>query len=192
MKNQLIVFLKAPLIGKAKTRLAADIGYVHAQRLYKAMTAELLKNVRSSQWETTLAITPDKWLGRVPAWNNFPQYAQVNGSLSPRLAQAFSKKGKTVVIGSDCPQITKQDIASAFKYMRPDRPVFGPADDGGFWLIAAAGPIAPEVFENVRWSTEYALKDMAGHMGHKPHYLRTLTDVDDLAALRSVRAKQPD
>lgn len=187
LKNQLIIFVKAPLMAKAKTRLAADIGVVHAQRLYRAMTAQLLRNVTGEKWDTILAVTPGRWLGEIPIWQELPQYEQVSGSLSPRLAQAFSSKGKTIVIGSDCPQITSADINQAFTAIKPNRPVFGPANDGGFWLIGTMGPIKPEVFENVRWSTEDALEDMAGNLKQTPHYLRTLTDVDDLEALKAVR-----
>lgn len=187
MNQTLIIFVKAPLMGKAKTRLAADIGHVHAQRIYKSMTAQILRQVISPKWETMLAVTPAKHLEDIPIWQGFRQYAQTSGSLSPRLAQAFSGHGKTIVIGSDSPQVNAHDIDLAFKSMKKNQPVFGPADDGGFWLIGAFGPVKSSVFDDVRWSTEHALTDMARNMGHKPTYLRTLTDVDDLKALRAVR-----
>ncbi len=187
MKPQLVIFVKAPLMGKAKTRLAADIGFVHAQRIYKAMTARLLRNLVSDKWDTILAVTPGHWLGNIPIWDGLPQYKQVSGSLSPRLAQAFSAKGKTIVIGSDCPQVTRADINTAFKAIRPNVPVFGPAEDGGFWLIGALGPLAPSVFDNIRWSTENTLSDIKKRLPCASTSLRTLQDVDDLKALQEVQ-----
>ena len=91
-RPRLIIFAKAPIMGRAKTRLAADIGPVHAQRIYRAMTARILRNLQSPKWDTVLAVTPAQWLGAIPAWNGAAQYAQVSGSLSPRLMQAFDRK----------------------------------------------------------------------------------------------------
>ncbi len=184
MRPLLIVFVKAPRIGKAKTRLAADIGKTHAWRYYRAMTSTIMRNVTSEKWETVLSITPARFLGRVPAWQSIPQYAQVEGSLSPRLAQAFSPKRPIVVIGSDSPQVTRKDIDLAFRSIRPGNFVFGPADDGGFWLMGAYGPLPATVFEEVRWSTEHTLSDLKGNLKGDIVTLRVLTDVDNLTALR--------
>ena len=184
MRPRLVIFVKAPLIGKAKTRLAADIGRVEAWREYRAMTARILRQVQSPKWDTVLAVTPAKWIDRMPLWDGLEQYAQVNGSLSPRLAQAFSGKGKTVVIGSDSPQVTGRDIDLAFKTILPDNFVFGPADDGGFWLMGAQGQLKRTVFDNVRWSTETTLSDLRKNLDGEIRLLRLLTDVDNLEALR--------
>lgn len=186
IRPQLIIFVKAPLIGKAKTRLAADIGKTHAWRHYRAMTARILRNVTSEKWDTILAVTPGRWLGQMPIWDGHSQYAQVGGSLSPRLAQAFSVKSPTVVIGSDCPQVTRQDIDDAFTGLKAGRFVFGPADDGGFWLMGAHGPLPETSFDNVRWSTQHTLSDLRKNLGVDITLLRTLTDVDNLAALKAV------
>lgn len=184
----LIVFVKAPLIGKAKTRLAADIGPVHAWRTYRAMTARILQNVQSPKWETVLAVTPPQWIGKIPLWDGLAQYAQVGGSLTPRLAQAFAAKTPIVVIGSDSPQVTRADISDAFSCIRPGNFVFGPADDGGFWLMGAQGPLKGPLraglFENVRWSTEHTLADLRENLSGEIVLLRTLMDVDNGAALR--------
>ncbi len=188
MRPRLIIFVKAPLMGKAKTRLAADIGRVHAWRTYRGMTAQILRNVQSPKWETIIAVTPPKWLGRLPLWAGFQQYAQVGGSLSPRLAQAFATKGPVVVIGSDSPQVTRADITRAFREIRPGNFVFGPADDGGFWLMGAQGPLTSKHFENVRWSTEHTLSDLHQNLDGDIIQLRRLMDVDNLEALKRWRA----
>ena len=189
IRPQLIIFVKAPRIGKAKTRLAADIGKTHAWRHYRAMTARILRNVTSDKWDTILAVTPPRFMGHVPAWSGHVQYAQVSGSLSPRLAQAFAAKAPTIVIGSDSPQVTRADINLAFRSMRPGNFVFGPADDGGFWLMGAHGPLDSNMFDNVRWSTENTLSDLQNNLRGEMVLLRQLTDVDNLAALRLWRNK---
>ncbi len=189
MRPQLIIFAKAPLMGRAKTRLAADIGPVHAKRIYRAMTANIIRNVQSPKWDTVLAVTPKAWLGRVPEWSQTAQYAQVSGSLSPRLVQAFSSRSPVAVIGTDSPQIGRNDIAKAFDKLRSCEAVFGPADDGGFWLIGLRGPANVKTFENVRWSSEHALADVERNISGAVHYLRTLTDVDDAPALARAKAE---
>ena len=187
IRPRLIIFAKAPLMGKAKTRLAADIGPVHAQRLYRAMTRQILQTVKHPKWETCLAVTPKCWRDKIPAWHGTAQYAQTDGSLSPRLMQAFATNMPTVVIGTDCPQVTAQDIDGAFKSLRRNSAVFGPADDGGFWLMGLRRPAKPGLFNNIRWSSENALADVAANIDGPTAYLRTLIDVDDARALRQVR-----
>lgn len=194
-KPILFVFAKAPVLGKAKTRLAKHTGYVHAKRHYRAMVARVLRRVQDPRWETVLAVTPPSAQGRYTDWDGFPQVPQVSGSLSPRLAACFAYKGPVIVIGTDSPQVRTQDIAQAFRAMRSHKVVFGPAKDGGFWLIGAQGPISSRLFDNVAWSTERTLADVtrniSDHSGGSVYKLRVLEDIDDIGALRAYRRARP-
>ena len=187
MKPRLYVVTKAPIMGHAKTRLARDIGPVHAKRLYRRMMAQVLRQVRDPRWDVVLAVTPPRALGRVPDWAGFAQVPQVSGSLSPRLAALFGRKGPTLTIGTDCPQVDASDIAQAFTLLKSHSHVFGPASDGGFWLMGANGPLRPDFFGGVRWSHAETLSDVADRTDGAFGVLRTLTDVDDLKALRAYR-----
>jgi len=186
MRPKVYIMAKAPLMGRAKTRLAADIGPVQANRIYRAMMTKVIRRVKHPKWDTHLAVTPRKWLGGVPEWRGLPQIAQVEGSLTPRLEAVLCGKGSIIVIGTDCPQINTNDIEDAFKALRHNDVVLGPADDGGFWLLGVNGPMPSGLFDKVRWSTQNALDDVASNVKGKTHYLRTLIDVDDAAALRKV------
>ena len=190
-KPLLLVFTKAPYYGQAKSRLAAGIGKVHAARLYRAMIARVLRNVRDPRWETVLYVTPDKDAARLfggiwPA--SLVRRVQGQGSLSPRLARALDAKRPIAVIGTDCPQVRARDVACGFKALKSSKAVFGPADDGGFWLMAMHGPVPAGVFDGVAWSTDTALSDVERNLGFDAARLRTLIDVDDIAALNAVRA----
>ncbi len=187
MRPTLFIVAKAPIMGRAKTRLAADIGPVHAKRLYRAMMGQVLRQVHDPRWDTVLAVTPPHLLGRVPDWDGFAQIPQVAGSLSPRLAALFSRKGPTLTIGTDCPQVTAKDIAAAFEVLKSKDHVFGPASDGGFWLMGAIGPLPRGFFDGVRWSHEKTLSDVKDRTDGAFGVLRTLTDVDDLKALQAYR-----
>jgi len=187
MKPCLYIMAKAPIMGRAKTRLAADIGVTHAKRLYRMMMNSVIRNVQDPRWETVLMVTPEKALGQVPEWEGLPQFAQVSGSLTPRLADVFTGKGPTLVIGTDCPQVNAKDIAQAFQALKSHKAVFGPADDGGFWLMGMNGPVPEHVFKNVRWSHEDTLSDIEANISGEVARLRTLIDVDNLKALQAVR-----
>lgn len=191
MKPVLVIFAKAPLMGKAKTRLAADIGRVHALRVYRAMCAQVLRQCTDLRWQTVLYITPDAKLGAGfgGLWpDHIDQIAQNDGGLSARLARIFNGKGPVIAIGTDCPQVARADIAQGFKALKSNAAVFGPARDGGFWLIGLNAPARLGVFDNIRWSHPQTLADMQSKIQGKIARLRTLTDVDDGAALAVVKA----
>ncbi len=192
MKPVLIIFVKAPIMGKAKTRLAAGIGKVHAQRVYRAMCAKVFKECISPKWQTYLYATPDtcaykNYGGNWPA--HLPRITQGPGGLTERTAKLFTYKGPLMAIGTDIPQIKKCDIAQGFKALKTNDAVFGPASDGGFWLIGLNGPARAGLFEDVRWSHPDTLADMEGKIDGPIAHLRTYTDVDDAQALALVKAQ---
>jgi len=192
MKPRLVIFTKAPVLGGAKTRLAAGIGKVHANRLYRAMIRAVIRRTSDPRWDTELWVAPDEAAYRDfgGVWpDHLPRIMQGDGSLSPRLTRAMSAKGPVIVIGTDAPQIRAGDIAKAIKLLRNNELVFGPSDDGGFWLIAANGPVTAALFENIAWSTDTALADVEKNCKGSVAYLRTLIDVDDIAALAKVRGQ---
>jgi len=186
MRPTLYIMAKAPIMGRAKTRLAADVGVVHAKRIYRRMMSTVIRKVNDPRWETVLMVTPPLMIDHVPEWSGVTQIPQVSGSLSPKLAQVFSRTGPTVVIGTDCPQVTASDIACAFRALRSGPAVFGPASDGGFWLMGTKAPLRPDTFDNIRWSSQHTLADISAKF-REIAVLRTLTDVDDLAALKTSR-----
>lgn len=188
IKPKLIIFAKAPVFGHAKTRLAKGVGAVHAKRHYRAMTRKILRCLKDPRWSLMIATARTNLHMRVPDWAGIPQFPQVSGSLSPRLAAVFSARGSTIVIGTDSPQVKPKDIAEAFKAIDEKTIVFGPASDGGFWLIGLAGPAPKGLFDNIRWSHDDTLADMERNcsaLGYRLHHLRVLTDIDDIDALRA-------
>jgi glycosyltransferase A (GT-A) superfamily protein (DUF2064 family) len=96
-----------------------------------------------------------------------------------------------VLVGSDIPGLSRADLAAAFRALGRADAVFGPAEDGGYWLVGF-GPRRPaQPFADVRWSTRHALADtLANFAGRRIALLRSLRDVDtaaDLAAIRRAR-----
>ncbi|KAA5805234.1 glycosyltransferase [Alkalicaulis satelles] len=186
----LVIFAKAPVIGGAKTRLARGIGKVSAWRLYRAMTARLMRRLADRRWDTVLAVAPDAALKRCfpGVWPpGVKRRAQGPGDLGARQARVFSGRGPVCVIGSDAPDVTRADIASAFKALKRHDAVTGPALDGGYWLLALNAPAPRGLFEGVRWSHAQTLSDLEARLaahGLSVARLRALADVDEAGDLR--------
>jgi glycosyltransferase A (GT-A) superfamily protein (DUF2064 family) len=95
-----------------------------------------------------------------------------------------------VIVGSDIPALRPRHVAQAFAQLGTHDAVFGPATDGGYWLVGLRRrPHVPALFEGVRWSTEHALADTLAKLrpGETAAFLDRLEDVDDAAAYRRWR-----
>jgi glycosyltransferase A (GT-A) superfamily protein (DUF2064 family) len=92
------------------------------------------------------------------------------------------RPGPVIIIGSDIPGISRAHIAAAFAQLGRRDAVFGPADDGGYWLVGLRRrPRITAIFENVRWSSDDALADTLRNVtqaGLTFATLETLTDID--------------
>jgi glycosyltransferase A (GT-A) superfamily protein (DUF2064 family) len=185
LKPTLLVFARAPAIGVGKTRLARDVGRVEAWRVSRAMTADLLRRLRDRRWGLVVRVAPDR--ARFPGFRVEPQGP---GDLGLKLQRALRDhaRGPVAVIGTDAPDVTPARVWRALRAARRTGAAIGPATDGGFWLLALSAHRARRAaFPGVRWSTDQACADAIAALGGGFVRLETLTDVDDLASLRSVR-----
>lgn len=187
--DTVIVFARAPRLGAVKRRLARGIGAMAALRFYRAQLAATLREARDPRWRLVLAATPDHARTRWPA--PAPRRPQGHGDLGARMLRALSRHRRAVLVGSDIPGLARDDLASAFRALGRADAVFGPAEDGGFWLVGL-GPRRPaRPFKAVGWSSADTLADtLANFAGRRVALLRSLRDVDtaeDLAAIRRAR-----
>lgn len=181
MTRHLVIFTREPRVGRGKRRLARDVGEFTAYRFQCTMVAQLLRTLaRDPRWRTWLAVTPD----RSRAWpQTVRTLAQGPGDLGRRMSAVLRRlpSGPVVIIGSDIPGIRAADIEAAFRALGPQEAVFGPARDGGYWLVGLRRDrrgIDP--FTPVRWSSEHALADTVRNLDGRPvKLLRVLADVDD-------------
>ncbi|TVR97720.1 MAG: glycosyltransferase [Rhodospirillales bacterium] len=188
--RHLVVFVKAPRLGRVKTRLAREIGAVAAWRFYRETTRTLLCRLRSrSRWRCWLAVTPDGTaaaaLPSLPGWQAI---GQGPGDLGARMDRVMRRlpPGPVVIIGSDIPDIRPRHVEEAFRRLGRHPAVFGPAADGGYWLVGLRRrPRCPRPFAGVRWSTSHALADTVANLAAEagaPAFLEILEDIDDGAA----------
>jgi len=188
VKPRLIVMVKEPRPGRVKTRLAADIGHVEATWWFRHQLRNLLKNIDDPRWELVLSVAPDRAVTSRAFPAHLPRIPQGRGDLGTRMARAIDgHRGPVCVIGADIPGITRREISASFQMLGAHDAVFGPAPDGGYWLVGLknAAPLPASLFSDVRWSTQHALADsMASLKGRRIALSATLRDVDTAADLQ--------
>ncbi len=199
--SALIVFTRYPQPGQAKTRLIPALGVEGAAELQRRMTAVTVGRAWSycaatASAKLTIAFEGGdaalmkEWLGPLDF------VCQGDGDLGQRLRRAALRAfgagaGRVVIIGTDCPSLTEEVLAAAFTATHLHGIVFGPAGDGGYYLVALTHPSQVSLFENIPWSTAEVLSascDAAQAMGQEPALLATLPDVDAPADLPAAEA----
>lgn len=193
MQRTLIVMVKEPRPGRVKTRLAREIGSVAAAWWFRHQCARLLRRLRDPRWRIMLAVSPDRDGMASRCWpEDLARLPQGSGDLGDRMARAMraAPPGPVCVIGADIPGITRPAIWRAFRALGGAEVVFGPAEDGGYWLVGVrnARQVPQRLFEGVRWSSEHALADTEYSVaGCRIARIDKLSDVDTLADLTAMR-----
>lgn len=186
--------LKEPQPGRVKTRLGRDIGMTAAAWWFRHQARNLLRRMRDPRWQIVLAVSPDAAGLHSRVWPaDLPRLGQGRGDLGDRMARMLGQvhHGPACLIGADIPGVTRAHIATAFQGLGNHDAVFGPAPDGGFWLIGLKHPQRqpPGFFRNVRWSTADALADSRAALpDHRIATCATLSDVDTLDDLNMTLA----
>ncbi len=184
-KNKVIVFVKNPVPGKVKTRLAKTIGNKQALEIYLELLSitrqEVLKVQADKEvWYAWKVINDDIWDEDI-----FYKKVQVQGDLGEKMKHAFHTSfldgyKKVVLIGSDCPTLTRQILEEAYEKLENHDVVFGPSKDGGYYLIGMRS-FHPQVLEDINWSTEQVMaqtEKQAQEIGLTLAKLKPLNDID--------------
>lgn len=190
MTRTLIVMVKEPRPGRVKTRLGRDIGLVPAAWWFRHQCQALLRRLEHPAWRLVLAVSPDVEGMTSRVWpRHLPRTPQGRGDLGDRMARLLRRFGQsdTCIIGADIPGVEPLHIRRAFAALGRSDTVWGPAPDGGYWLIGlkAARAVPPRLFAGVRWSTPHALADTVATIPDlTTAYVDLLSDVDSGADLR--------
>lgn len=159
----LVIMLKLPKPGRVKTRLGRDLGMVGAAWWFRHQTARLLRRLRDPRWRIVLAVSPDIAVSSRVWPADLPRTPQGGGDLGQRMARILGAMppGPVCLIGADIPDISRAHIARAFASLGDHDAVFGPAFDGGYWLVGLKHPKRQprDLFANVRWSSDHTLND---------------------------------
>jgi rSAM/selenodomain-associated transferase 1 len=188
--RHVVVFARDARVGAGKTRLAGGVGVIEAWRFQRRMIDTLVRRLACpSRWILWLSVTPDRSAAEPRRWPSgaFP-VPQGRGDLGARMARVMTDlpRGAVVIVGSDIPDLRRRHVERAFQALHRHDVVFGPAIDGGYWLVGLRrrprppGRLAPRLFSPVHWSGPDALADTVRSLpsGYSVTYLETLSDVD--------------
>ncbi|MBL8959781.1 MAG: TIGR04282 family arsenosugar biosynthesis glycosyltransferase [Gemmatimonadetes bacterium] len=185
--DRVVVFARAPESGRVKTRLAATVGDARALAIYVQLAERVTRAVAMGPWALEIRCAPDEAAPSVATWlgRRDGVVPQGGGDLGARLTRAMfdhfaSSTGRLVIIGTDCPAVDAQVIQHAFAALAGADVVFGPALDGGYYLVGS-GRHAPAIFDGVPWSASDTLEvslRRARAAGYRVAELDPLRDID--------------
>ena len=194
MTTQLGIFAKHWQPGAVKTRLAASIGDEAAAALHRCFVQTLLSRFQSIADRQVLCFTPADSAEsfrqlNLGCWTLQPQ---ASGDLGTRMQHYFSNAlsannpPRTVLIGSDSPDLPLEYLDESFDKLREFPVVLGPTTDGGYYLIGLSHSVPP-IFDNISWSTPEVWPQTVARLtaaGIPYHIPPQWYDVDDLSGLR--------
>lgn len=198
MKNNcIILFAKYPQKGMVKTRLAKDIGEHAAVSIYKNFITDVLAMIRQVNADLRIYYYPPGYEKKFKQWlgSTYTFYPQRGCDLGEKMKNAFAScfnagYKKTLIIGSDTPDISPALVNRAFTLLNTHDTVIGPSHDGGYYLLGLKNTFFfPEIFRGIPWSTSQVFKKTISILKKKktdPCILPAHRDVDtaeDLAYL---------
>ena len=190
----LMIFVKNPIPGKVKTRLAKTMGEEKALAIYHQLLEHTMKTTHQLEVDKIVFYSDEVITGDIWEETIYNKKVQEGSDLGKRMANAFKfafSKGyrKAIIIGSDCFDITPKIIKEAFAGLPSNNFVIGPTHDGGYYLLGMATFYA-SVFKNKRWSSDEVLHDTLidiRNINGTYKLLEELTDIDTEADLDAVK-----
>lgn len=188
-ESTLIIFAKAPVAGRVKTRLIPDMGEVKATILYKELLNRTLGTaIKTGISDIQLWISGNvrhQFFTNLKNRESFKFCKQTGRDLGERMFNAFDSVLKqhsyAVLIGSDCPELLYSDIQSAISLLKSGKElVLGPAEDGGYYLIGLKEN-KPALFSEIKWGEDNVFSETytrAKNMNLDTALLSKRNDVD--------------
>lgn len=186
----LVIFVRNPISGQVKTRLAKDIGDERALSIYLQLLQHTLEITRGLSFRKFIYYADevsDYDLWSVPGYTKRKQ----NGNdLGERMLNSFKElfdQGFTriIIIGSDCLQLKTETLEEAVALLESNAAVIGPASDGGYYLLGLT-KFYPDLFTSKPWSTDQVFAktiDDFVKQGISYALLEELSDIDDVTDL---------
>lgn len=183
-KRLLLIFAKQARKGKVKTRLARTIGDDKALAIYNFLlqhSAYETSKVKADRW---VIYSPDIEEGDAFDARYFSKFKQSRGDLGQRMLQAFQDGfaagyQQVILIGSDIYELQTAVIERAFGVLNEHDVVFGPARDGGYYLVGMHQPI-PAIFLNKTWSHAQVLEEALSTLKQLNYSYALVDELNDI------------
>lgn len=187
MTDGILVFVKNPILGQVKTRLARRVGQRPALEIYQELLEYTLRVAllpHARRWVAYSDFVPEE-----DAWqrNGFEPLLQASSPdlgvrLDRAVLQAFAEGiQRLLVIGSDCPELKESHLTQALHCLLDHQAVLGPCHDGGYYLLGLRQPLA-SLFWRMPWSTDQVFAETVRRLeqaGWTWAALETLSDLDE-------------
>ncbi len=190
----LLIFAKAPRPGRVKTRLASRLGAERAAQVHRELVRHSLATLDGgAAWTTQLWCAPDTahpFFQACRRHHRLSLHCQQGADLGQRmhhaLAAALRHNSAALLIGSDCPYLTRRYVEEALDALRQGNDaVLAPARDGGYVLIGLRRP-QPALFEDIPWGGPAVLastRERFRQTGLRWRELPSLEDIDEAQGL---------
>jgi len=196
VKNALIIFARSPKGGDVKTRLAGHLTDAERLGLYTALleaTIGKLKDIENV--DAFISYTPPEG-GDYFREFGLGMFPQSGGNIGRRMHRALDRVlengyRKAVLVGVDIPGLSARTVLQAFELLSEHDVVFGPARDGGYYLVGLKVP-EEKIFKDIEWSTENTLRQSiqkAKASGKSIACTEELSDIDTAEDIKELRHK---
>ena len=193
----ILLFIKAPVKGQVKTRLAAVLGEDGALDLYKRFVLDILDTLAQTGVPVSICHTSTDSGTAITGWLGEGRHyvPQEGGDVGERMEKAFQRAfaggaSRAVLIGSDIPDLQPEVFSEAFQALDRNDAVIGPARDGGYYLIGFRNDtLLPALFHGIEWSTNTVLKETLAILAQARrtvHLLPLWGDVDTIEDLKDL------
>ena len=183
--NKLILFIKFPVLGEVKTRIAESLGNDYAFELYKSLLADVSVLTRQINAETVIVYSG-------PSGATFDQFPGINcivqhgHNIGDRMYHAFldifsTGAEKCLLIGADIPCMTAEILHDGYDILERTDIVLGPTTDGGYYCIGLKqGSLKRTLFLNIPWSTSLVFDETVKRIAEAGLTWRSLPVLSDL------------
>jgi len=189
-------FVRVPVVGQVKTRLAAELGAEGACRLYEAMVADILSNIKACALPLYLFHDGNAGAELPQAWVEASSEvrAQHGEQIGERMAAAFEhcfaeNISQVIMVGSDIPGLNAEIIDKASVALASHDAAIAPVIDGGYCLIALKRErYHQRIFEDIPWSTDQVLRVTLNRFEEcklAACLLQTMQDIDTIDDLNT-------
>lgn len=184
IQRAIILFVRRPILGKVKTRLAQELGDARALEIYRLLLCHTHYILATS--DARLYVYYSDAIEEVDMWSDIAhsKRLQVTGDLGARMQHAFDEvltdHDHALIIGSDCAQLRQHHITHAWRLLESEDVVIGPTYDGGYYLLGIKA-MHPSLFDEMPWSTERVAEltiKRAADAGLKTGQIDKLSDID--------------
>ncbi|MDN3666282.1 TIGR04282 family arsenosugar biosynthesis glycosyltransferase [Algibacter miyuki] len=188
-KNLIIVFVKNIALGKVKTRLAKTIGNQGAFDVYSELVKVTQTAVQNTKTDKHIYFSETV---ESNTWESYFKTTQNGEDLGQRMKNAFIdgfNKGyeRIVLIGSDLPDIDAIHLESGLKALQTNNVVFGPALDGGYYLVGLS-KLNTAIFDNKPWSQPNLLDTTLQELDENNVSYTLLEPLNDIDTFEDLKA----